>query len=49
MKFPQFFPTILKIPNFFLKFPKPKKVGFMILIGLEMVAFGAQALWHSAQ
>ena len=44
MKFPQFFPTILRIPNFFVKFPKPKKVGFMILDCLEIVAYGAKAL-----
>ena len=25
LKFPQFFPTILRIPNLFVKFPKPKK------------------------
>ena len=50
LKFPQFFPTILRIPNFFVKFPRPKKkVGFIILIVLEMVALGAQALWHSAE
>ena len=49
MKFPQFFPTILRIPNFFVKFPKPKKVGFVILDGLEMVAYGAKALWHSTE
>ena len=49
MKFPQFFPTILRIPNFFVKIPKPKKVDFMILDGLEMVAYGAKALWHSAE
>ena len=41
LKFPQFFPTILRIPNLIVKFPKPKKVGFMILNGLEMVAYGA--------
>ena len=25
LKFPQFFPTILRIPNLIVKFPKPKK------------------------
>ena len=44
MKFPQFFPTILIIPNFFVKFPKPKKVVFMKLDGLEKVTYGAKAL-----
>ena len=48
LKFPQFFPTILRIPNLIVKFPKPKKVGFMIPNGLEMVAYGAWALWQSA-
>ena len=41
LKFPQFFPIILRIPNLIVKFPKHKKVGFMILNGLEMVAYGA--------
>ena len=43
LKFPQFFPTILRIPNLIVKFPKPKKVGFIILNYLEIVAYGALA------
>ena len=41
LKFPQFFPTILRIPNLIVKFPKPNKVGIIILNYLEIVAYGA--------
>ena len=41
LEIPTIFPNNFEIPNIIVKFPKPKKVGIMMLNGLEMVAYGA--------